>query len=182
MKEQDYSSLAGIVRPERDLWPEIRDRIHSEPTVTRSRIRLSIAAAAAVFTLAMGFFLGVSYSRTNALPSGYKEQILLMDAEYRRLKPLVLNAAAEYSDISPEILDRLEAELDGTNKFIWHLLRTLPEKGGEAEHYALVINQYRRIFKVLEILQEWTMPSFRADWEDETPFLLGSFLFGIGIV
>jgi len=175
----ELTALTGTVQPERDLWPGILYQIRSGAPEGQSAGRIRRQAfAAGILTMAAGILIGIALgpsgrallNRTESpiiLESGYLEKVLVLESEYQRLKPLLLEAS-RHSGIPPEILNQIETDLDELDKIARQMLLSLEQYPGNSEQYIPVFEHYKRKFEVLKELRNASMDNpGEIRWESE---------------
>jgi hypothetical protein len=164
---EGLSLLAEVEEPERDLWSGVQARMASTRNQSWMVPRLAFAGGAAlvvvgiVFGLLFGVFLADSDggARTTdgtyrtADESLYLQRLVSLEQEYQLLKPGALDALKQSRDgLPPELLERIEADLNELDAITERVLSSLERHGGRVKHYEIVHEHFRRKFEVLNDL------------------------------
>jgi hypothetical protein len=152
--EDKLSNLTDLKEPERDLWPEISEKIISERRgkIFDFKIPLSMAAGAAIMFL--GLFLGLQVNNTPMERNSFTGHLLSLEREYQRVKPLSFSAVKTGSAIPRESLILIEAELDNldeTTRILFELMKAHPN---DPLIYRKMAELYEQKFQVLRMLSQ----------------------------
>ncbi len=162
------SSLAGEVAPERDLWPEIRDRIERRTVLaffgagSWTPLRAAAAVAATllivVTTAVVSFRVGQSdapqMTTLRVEPAVHKSESINAEFEQARLE---LRGWLEQNreSLPPETLELIESNLQVIDKSVGEIQGALDQNPQSPELNRLLLATYRREVQLLQRVNAW---------------------------